>query len=148
MVLTTLRNNFRLVTRDQRPRAASPIRAAPTAVPAFTRRAWLHQRRRTWCTNSAPSVCCSTRSLPVRLANAWKSRIESESEDNTRIVTRIVWPLCRPLKAVLALKMVSGQLRPDVSTSISAQFAAETRPLPAPSRKRLEAHGASVHCLE
>ena len=74
------------------------------------------QRRLSTCTNSLPCSCCSTSSLPVWRANAWKSRTEPGSVASTRRSS----PLAMSLSARLALRMGSGQFNPRVSSSLAA----------------------------
>lgn len=72
------------------------------------------RRRRTWM-NSSPCVCCSTSSLPVCRAKAWKSRMEPGSV----AITLSNWPLTIFARAFFALSIGNGQLRPRASSSLS-----------------------------
>ena len=67
---------------------------------------------------AARRLLCSTSSLPVWRAKAWKSRIEPGSVDTTFSIS----PLTMSASAFLAFRMGSGQFRPRVSISLSASI--------------------------
>ena len=97
-----------------------PIRLSPASHAGTPRRQRALERgaRRMKWMYSAPSCDCSSNSLPVWRANAWKSRVELGSVATTFRIS----PVCISASAFLAFRMGSGQFRPRVSISLLASI--------------------------